>query len=314
MLLKVLAEVRTIYQPFAEDEALLRKELENLAALPAHSNLIRYYTSFLDERGILHIVTEYIHAVKLYKFIKNSAAAPCPRESVRRWFLQLFKGLACIHSIGMTHRDLHAENILVTVDTRGGAQTCPDSLKIIDVGLAKICKTLEPAVMSVAGVGPAWYFSPERRRGEAFDSLDDVWAAGCMLAEMLVCKGRYIQQHPDHGPGGIDFSLKPAAIQELLRLCSELTSSMGSLAPLAEVPGFVLTPRPQRFTAQQTVEELQELEKISVPSIDLSIYLFIYILPSLHPLSIHPSGCLFTYRSICPSIGLSFQLSIYRPI
>eukprot|EP00439_Symbiodinium_sp_Y106_P066174 s3577_g10.t1 len=92
--------------------------------------------------------------------------------------LAAVQGLACIHSIGMTHRDLHAENILVTVDSKGGAQTCPDSVKIIDIGLAKIYKTLEPAVMSVAGVGPAWYFSPERRRGEAFDSLDDVWAAG----------------------------------------------------------------------------------------------------------------------------------------
>ena len=35
-------------------------------------------------------------------------------------------------------------------------------------------------------MGPAWYFSPERRRGEGFDSLDDVWAAGCMMAEMIV--------------------------------------------------------------------------------------------------------------------------------
>jgi serine/threonine protein kinase len=39
------------------------------------------------------------------------------------------------------------------------------------------------------GVGPAWYFSPERRRGEAFNHLDDVWAAGCMMAELVIGQG-----------------------------------------------------------------------------------------------------------------------------
>jgi len=38
-------------------------------------------------------------------------------------------------------------------------------------------------------VGPAWYFSPERRRGEAFNHLDDVWAAGCMMAELVIGQG-----------------------------------------------------------------------------------------------------------------------------
>ena len=39
------------------------------------------------------------------------------------------------------------------------------------------------------GVGPAWYFSPERRRGDVFDHLDDVWAAGCMMAELVIGQG-----------------------------------------------------------------------------------------------------------------------------
>ena len=142
-----LCAVKTIYQPFTEDEAFLRRELENLAALPPHPNLVRYHTSLLDQ-GILHIVTEYVDSLKLYKLIRDSSAEPCPAESVQSWFLQLFRGLSCMHSIGMTHRDLHAENVLIARDAQGSARTAPDSVKIIDVGLAKIYETLEPKVMS----------------------------------------------------------------------------------------------------------------------------------------------------------------------
>lgn len=54
-----------------------------------------------------------------------------------------------------------------------------------------------------AGVGPAWYFSPERRRGEAFNHSDDVWAAGCMLAEMIICQGSVLTAAPKNEPGWV---------------------------------------------------------------------------------------------------------------
>eukprot|EP00438_Fugacium_kawagutii_P029034 Skav228257 [mRNA] locus=scaffold3031:45067:46376:+ [translate_table: standard] len=71
-------------------EEHLRRELENLAALPPHPNLLRcwacmgYYTSFLDDRGILHIVTEFLESVKLFKLIRESKEVPQPTENVRR--------------------------------------------------------------------------------------------------------------------------------------------------------------------------------------------------------------------------------------
>merc|ERR1711972_180253 len=84
---------------------------------------------------------------------------------------------------------------------------------IIDVGLAKVYEKWEPVTMSTYGFGPMWYFSPERRRGDPFDDRDDVWAAGCMLAETIIHRGLYIQSSPQHGPGGIDFATKPAAVE-----------------------------------------------------------------------------------------------------
>ncbi|CAK9034084.1 Serine/threonine-protein kinase Nek7 (Never in mitosis A-related kinase 7) (NimA-related protein kinase 7) [Durusdinium trenchii] len=237
-----------------ENEAFLRTELVNLAHLPSHPNLLRYYTCFL-EKGRLHIVTEFLDAVKLYHLIKGSKASPSPAESVSCWFLQLFKGLSCLHSIGMIHRDLHAENVLISRDERREVSTCPSAVKIIDVGLSKISELLEPSVMSVKGVGPAWYFSPERRAGEAFDHLDDVWAAGCMLAEMIISEGCYIQNCPSHGPGGIDFSSRPQAVEKLLQLCETSSAAVG------RVPRKALAKRIHRALAGQMAELLEDVSK-----------------------------------------------------
>eukprot|EP00435_Cladocopium_sp_Y103_P034039 s3152_g8.t1 len=152
-----------------------------------------------------------------------------------------------MHAIQMIHRDLHAENVLILTDATGQVSTGPGAVKIIDVGLAKIYDFLAPSTMSVAGVGPAWYFSPERRRGEAFNHLDDVWAAGCMMAEMVIGQGRYIQKHPGHGPGGIDFSLSSVALATLLRHCEGST--------LAPAVALALAPRVElRGSAQQLLE------------------------------------------------------------
>ncbi|CAK9117338.1 unnamed protein product [Durusdinium trenchii] len=249
-----LCAVKTTYQKFEENEAFLRTELVNLAHLPSHPNLLRYYTCFL-EKGRLHIVTEFLDAVKLYHLIKGSKASPSPAESVSCWFLQLFKGLSCLHSIGMIHRDLHAENVLISRDERREVSTCPSAVKIIDVGLSKISELLEPSVMSVKGVGPAWYFSPERRAGEAFDHLDDVWAAGCMLAEMIISEGCYIQNCPSHGPGGIDFSSRPQAVEKLLQLCETSSAAVG------RVPRKALAKRIHRALAGQMAELLEDVSK-----------------------------------------------------
>jgi hypothetical protein len=42
-----------------------------------------YYTSFLDDRGILHIVTEFLDSVKLFKLISESKKNPQEAEDVR---------------------------------------------------------------------------------------------------------------------------------------------------------------------------------------------------------------------------------------
>ena len=64
--------------------------------------------------------------------------------------------------------------------------------------------------------------------------------------------GRYIQKHPQHGPGGIDFSLRPGCVAQLLRLVA------GS--PLAPAVQGALAPAVERRSAQQLMDELERIE------------------------------------------------------
>lgn len=52
-----------------------------------------YYTSFLDDRGILHIVTEFLDSVKLFKLISESKKNPQEAEDVRCLVLPALFGL-----------------------------------------------------------------------------------------------------------------------------------------------------------------------------------------------------------------------------
>ena len=86
--------------------------------------------------------------------------------------------------------------------------------------------------------------------------------------------GRYIQKHPGHGPGGIDFSLSPTALAALLRHCQG--STLAPAVALALAPQLEL-----RGTAQQVLEELnlRDAEKVG-PGFDGLFQLILVISPS----------------------------------
>jgi serine/threonine-protein kinase len=92
---------------------------------------------------------------------------------------QMGAALARAHDLGVVHRDLKSDNILLTA--RGGRK---DFVKILDFGLAALAH--DPRLAPKGAVfGTPEYMSPEQARGEQAGPQSDLYALGILLFEML---------------------------------------------------------------------------------------------------------------------------------
>jgi serine/threonine-protein kinase len=86
--------------------------------------------------------------------------------------------LARAHDLGVVHRDLKSDNILLS--TRGGRK---DFVKILDFGLAHLA--MDPRLAPKGAVfGTPEYMAPEQARGEEANSQSDLYALGVLFFEM----------------------------------------------------------------------------------------------------------------------------------
>jgi hypothetical protein len=95
---------------------------------------------------------------------------------IRSYMAQLLSALAHMHARGWVHRDLKPTNVLVT---RG------NELKVADFGLSRDLG-LGRRQFSTFLVVTQWYRAPELIFADpAAGTAVDVWAAGCILAELM---------------------------------------------------------------------------------------------------------------------------------
>jgi serine/threonine-protein kinase len=82
------------------------------------------------------------------------------------------------HQAGIIHRDIKPANVMLT---------STGQVKVMDFGIARaVADTSASMTQTAAVIGTAQYLSPEQARGETVDNRSDVYAAGCLLYELLV--------------------------------------------------------------------------------------------------------------------------------
>jgi serine/threonine protein kinase/tetratricopeptide (TPR) repeat protein len=146
-----------------------------LAHQVTHRNVIRIY-DLAEADGVKFITMEFVEGKDLRTLIRERKKFP-PEEAVEI-AQQVCLALDAAHSVGVIHRDLKPQNIMLDNSGR---------VLVMDFGLAR---TLEGDGMTQTGaiVGTMEYMSPEQALAKELDQRSDLFALGLILYEMLTGK------------------------------------------------------------------------------------------------------------------------------
>lgn len=173
--------VRVIPRRRCERERLLR-ELDLLRGSD-HPNLARI-SDVLEDPLMLCVVMEEVAGESLLSAVAQTKSGQSLSERlVAHYARQLLLGLQHLHSIGVTHEDVHPGNILVTCDP----PSPEPRLKLIDYGFAAKygrCP-VSPALQCTSCQAPEQVIDSTASRAMITDQSCDIWAVGVVTYMLL---------------------------------------------------------------------------------------------------------------------------------
>jgi serine/threonine protein kinase len=234
--------LKLIKPEIAADKNTIRRFRNELkvARKISHKNVCRMFD--LNREGETCFITmEYVSGEDLKSSLRRMGLLSVGKAV----FIakQVCEGLAEAHRLGVVHRDLKPQNIMI--DKQGNA-------RIMDFGIAR---SIETKGMTDSGslIGTPEYMSPEQVEGKEVDSRSDIYSLGAILYEMVT--GRV----PFEGNTPMSVALKhvTAAPPEPRNLNDQIPEETSRV-----ILKCMAKERKDRF---QTVEELvQELNTIKM--------------------------------------------------
>jgi serine/threonine-protein kinase len=148
------------------------KQEIKLARRITHPNILRTH-DLGESNGVRYLSMEFVKGITLKHLVDSGQLLPVP--VALRIAKQMCAGLAAAHEVGVIHRDIKPQNVLI--EPTGG-------LKIMDFGIARLT---QERGMTATGtvVGTPDYMSPEQARGLALDFRSDIYSLGVVLYEIF---------------------------------------------------------------------------------------------------------------------------------
>mmetsp|Transcript_4872 Transcript_4872/g.6697 ORF Transcript_4872/g.6697 Transcript_4872/m.6697 type:complete len:379 (+) Transcript_4872:20-1156(+) len=164
-----------------QDKRYKNRELQIMKEL-RHPNVVELKHAFYtngEKAGetFLNVVMEYCSDT-VYRMMKhyNKMKQPVPHIFVQLYSYQMSRACAYVHAVGICHRDIKPQNLLV--DGKSHA------LKLCDFGSAKRLVKGEP---NVAYICSRYYRAPELIFGATdYTTVIDIWSTACVTAELIL--------------------------------------------------------------------------------------------------------------------------------
>jgi eukaryotic-like serine/threonine-protein kinase len=225
-----------IWTTAADNEQIRGRFVREAKALSTlhHPNIVAVY-GYGMLGALPYVAMEFIDGNTLEHML---SAGPLDATVACDVMTQVLQALAYAHGLGVVHRDLKPDNVALVKSASGL------TVKLLDFGLAKF---LSPADDPMAGskltlqgmvMGTPLYMAPEQAAGRTVDARVDVYAAGCVLFEML--SGR----PPYTGESNADV------------FRAHMLAPIPELAPLR--PEMMISPELQRLLARALAKVPQE--------------------------------------------------------
>ncbi|MFQ5798378.1 MAG: serine/threonine protein kinase, partial [Bacteroidota bacterium] len=163
-----------------EDRARFLQEAQAAATLN-HPNVCTIH-AIEEHDGQQFIVMEYVDGVTLREKVQQVLLKTNDAIS---FAIQIGEALQEAHSKGIVHRDIKADNIMVSAKNQ---------VKVMDFGLAKLKGSLK-LTRSSSTVGTLAYMAPEQIQGGKVDARSDIFSFGVVVYEMLTGRTPFRGEH-----------------------------------------------------------------------------------------------------------------------
>ena len=168
-----IVALKVLHASLTSDPAYIerfRREA-SLAASIDHPNVVKIIEVGRD--GDSYFIAMEFLPESLARVVQ--AGGPMDVGGAVEFAVQIAQGLAAAHALGIVHRDIKPQNILIGPDGR---------VKVTDFGIAR-AQALNTMTATGAIMGTPHYMSPEQARGRRADIRSDLYSLGCVLYQML---------------------------------------------------------------------------------------------------------------------------------
>ena len=258
-----------------------RNEIK-LARQVSHRHVCRMYD--IGEEWLSNYISmEYVPGEDLKSFIRRSGHLN--EAKALDLAKQILEGLAEAHRLGVVHRDLKPQNIMI--DREGNA-------KIMDFGIARSLHTRGVTGTGVI-IGTPEYMAPEQAEGRDIDHRVDIYALGAIMFEMVTGRVPFegetplsiVLKHRSEAPADpqtLNTQISTAMSQVILK-CLEKSRDrrFGSAADVLEALALIekglpmtrqVTARSRPITTREITVKFS-LKKILVPALVLAVAIIV---------------------------------------